>query len=70
MLLIPFLLVWFFKEFYNDKPLKSVILRVLAIIGLLILFFIIIMIIVFVGAIIYTVINGPEAMKQFAPKAK
>jgi hypothetical protein len=70
MSLIPFLLVWFFKEFYNDKPLKSVILRVLAIIGLLILFFIIIMIIVFVGAIIYTIINGPEAMKQFAPKAK
>ncbi len=70
MLLIPFLLVWFFKEFYNDRPLKSIILKVLAVIGLLIVAYIIAIILVTIGILVNALMNGPEALKQFAPKAK
>ncbi len=38
-LLVPIILVWFFREFYKDKPLKSIILRVFGILGLSILVF-------------------------------
>lgn len=68
MLLIPFLLVWFFKGFYNDKPLKSVILKVLAIVGLILLAYIIAIFIAVIIGIVYAIMNGPEALKQFKPK--
>jgi len=69
MCIIPFLLVWFFKEYYNDKPLKSVILRVLAIIGLILLTYIIVVFVAIIIGIIYAIINGPDALQQFKPKA-
>jgi hypothetical protein len=70
MLLIPFLLVWFFKEFYNDKPLKSIILKVLAVIGLILLAYLILIFIAVIIGIVYAIVSGPEALKQFAPKTK
>jgi Protein of unknown function (DUF3667) len=69
MLLIPFLLVWFFKEFYSDRTLKSVIVKVLVIIALVILAYLILIIIAVVVGIIYAIINGPETLKQFKPTA-
>lgn len=70
MLLIPFLLVWFFKEFYNDKPLKLVVLRVLAIVGLLLLAYVTVSILLAIGILVNALLKGPEAFKQFAPKVK
>jgi hypothetical protein len=37
VLLVPVILVWFFKGFYKDKPLKSIILKVFGTFGLTIL---------------------------------
>jgi hypothetical protein len=37
LLLVPVILIWFFKEFYKDKPLKSIILKVLGVLGLTVL---------------------------------
>ncbi|MDO5615736.1 MAG: DUF3667 domain-containing protein [Cruoricaptor ignavus] len=45
MLSIPFILIWFFKGFYLDKSLKSIVGRILLIILFTIIFFIILIII-------------------------
>jgi len=68
MLTVPFILVWFFKEFYSDKPLKSIIGRVGVTIGLMILGFIIFMMMIFIGAVIFAAIKGPEALEYMKPK--
>lgn len=60
MLILPFLLVWFFKGFYQDRKFSSIILRVLAmflIIGILYVGLIIVI------AIISLALN-PEALQQ------
>lgn len=69
MLLVPVMLVWFYKGFYSDKPLKSIILKVLATIGLLLLAYIVVIFIAVIVGIIYATINGPETLKQFKPTA-
>jgi hypothetical protein len=68
--LTPFLLTWFFKGFYPDKPLKQIIWRVLASIGLVLVAFFILMVVVTIGAFIYGLTQGPEAMKYFVPAGK
>jgi len=50
---IPFILIWFFKGFYPDKPMKSIMGRVAITIGLTMLGFIVSMIMVATGAFIY-----------------
>lgn len=67
MLLVPFILVWFYKEFYPEKPLKNIIARVLAVFGLIILGYI--------GMLIFAMIIGfviamakPEALEYFKPQ--
>ena len=65
MLTVPFILVWFFKEFYNDKPTNSVVGRsILSIVllGAIILILMIILILVMIG---FVIVNGPEAMQYF-----
>lgn len=37
LLIVPLILFWFFKTFYNNKPVKSIVLKVLAVTGLTIL---------------------------------
>ncbi|MBX2934020.1 MAG: DUF3667 domain-containing protein [Ferruginibacter sp.] len=37
MLIVPLILFWFFKEFYKSKPIKSIVIKVLAVVGLTIL---------------------------------
>lgn len=68
MLAVPFMLVCFFKEFYSDKPLKSIIGRVGVTIGLMILGFIIFMMMIFIGTVIFAAIKGPEALEYMKPK--
>jgi len=54
ILTIPFILIWFFKGYYPDKPMKSIIGRVAITIGLTLLGFIVSMIMVALGAFIYS----------------
>lgn len=44
LLIIPVILLWFFKEFYNEKPLKSIIIKVIGVLGLTVLGYIILFI--------------------------
>lgn len=68
MLIVPIILVWFFKEFYKDKPLKSIILKVLGVLGLTILGYI--LFIVFAGLVGFGIamLKGPEALEYMKPK--
>lgn len=68
MLTIPIILIWFFKEFYAHKPWKAVIGRVAVSFGLMLLGFILLMILVVIGGIIYAVTNGPKALEYIKPK--
>jgi hypothetical protein len=70
LIALPFILVLFFKEFYKEKPLKNVILRVLATLGLTIAGFILVMILAVIGGIIYAIVEGPEVLKYLQPKQK
>jgi hypothetical protein len=63
MLVTPFILFWFFKEFYVEKPKGEVIGRIAVIIGLMIAAAIVFFILVAVGAFVYAAIKGPEALK-------
>lgn len=65
ILLVPFILIWFFKEFYKGKPLKAILLRVfgalaMAFIGYLVL------IAILGGAILMS--KGPEALEYMKPQ--
>lgn len=68
MLLVPIILVWFFKEFYKDKPLKSIIIKVLGVLGLTILGYILFLI--FAGLVGFGIamLKGPEALEYIKPK--
>ncbi len=68
MLMMPFILTWFFKEFYKEKSLKSIVGRVLLIILLTLAGYIILMILFFICIFIYVTINGPEALEYIKPK--
>jgi Protein of unknown function (DUF3667) len=63
-LLIPIYMGWFFKGFYPETSLKTIILRILFLIFLLLVAYILLIILVaiFIG------ITNPAAFKQFAPK--
>jgi hypothetical protein len=68
MLPIPFILTWFFKDFYSDKPLKSVIGRVGLTLGLMFLGIVVLMILIMTGGHIYAMIKGPEALEYMKLK--
>jgi len=68
ILLVPPILVWFFKEVYKDKSLKSIIIKVLYVLGLTILgYFIFIIFTVLVGVIL-AALKGPEALHYMQQK--
>ncbi|MFV8355452.1 DUF3667 domain-containing protein [Flavobacterium sp. XS1P32] len=68
MLSIPFILVWFFKGFYPIKPLKSIIGRVLLTFTFLCTLFVLIMILLIIGGVVFAMIAGPESLEYFKPK--
>jgi hypothetical protein len=68
MLFIPFILTWFFKDVYSNKPLKNVIGRVGLTIGLMILVFVLLIIFIVIGGFIYAMNEGPEALKYWIPQ--
>lgn len=68
-LIVPFILVWFFRGFYADKPLKSVILRSLASIGLTVAGYFALIIVSTILVVVYAMTtNNPELLKYFQPK--
>lgn len=68
MVSVPFILVWFFKGFYPNKPLKSIIGLVLLTLGFIILLMILFMLLSVIGGVVYAMIAGPESLKYFQPK--
>lgn len=66
-LIAPATLIWFFKGFYPEKPLKQVIWRVLGVLGLTLVAFGILMLILMVLVAIYVFAQGPEGAKYFLP---
>lgn len=70
-LLVPFILVWFFKGFYQEKSVKTIIFKVLAIIGLFILAFLVVMILAILVGVIVAILNkqgANELIKYTQPK--
>lgn len=63
-LIVPFFMIWFYKGFYSEKSLKTIILRVLFIVFLLLLVYILLI----VAGIIYVLITGPESLQYLTPK--
>lgn len=61
-LFVPALMFWFYKNVYSDMSSGSIIVRILAIVGLTIISYIIL---IFITVIVIVVKNGPEA---FMPK--
>ena len=68
ILVVPVILVWFFKGFYPDKSLKRIFLKVLAIIGLTVLGYLLFILIVGIGVAVYAIVNGTEALEYVKPK--
>lgn len=68
MLTIPFILLWFFKEFYSNKSLKNIIGRILLIILFTIVFFIFFIIAIMIGGFIFAMVKGPEAIEYIKPQ--
>ncbi|RMZ59794.1 DUF3667 domain-containing protein [Chryseobacterium nematophagum] len=67
MIFTFFIAIWFYKEFYNTRSLKTIILRVLAIFGLLVIVYFVFIMVVLLGVVVYTTMKGPEAMEYFKP---
>ena len=67
ILIIPIMLIWFFKGFYAQKTLKSIIGRVFVTVSLTIVGFVIFMVILSLVFGIYFAIN-PEAAEYFVPQ--
>lgn len=67
ILIVPFILVWFFRGFYPDKPLKSIILRVLGSLGFVIVSYILFVFLVGIILLILTLTHGPEVIEYIQP---
>jgi len=67
ILAVPVIIIWFFKHFYPDKPLTTIIGRSLLSILLAVIAYFIIIISVVMGGFIYAAIKGPEALKYMMP---
>jgi len=67
-LLMPFILVWFFRNVYPDKSLKSIIFRVLLILALVVVIISILIIIGVVGYLGYLIAFDPEMLQKMQKK--
>jgi hypothetical protein len=65
LLLVPFIMVWFYKGFYPDRKLKSILSRVFLLLFMVFVFCVILFIASFS---LYIYSNGPEAFGNFRPK--
>lgn len=67
VLCILFILVWFFKELYPEKSLKSVMGRVALTLGLMTIGFILLMVLITIGISIYAA-TGPKGLEYIKAK--
>jgi hypothetical protein len=65
VLAVPLIMVWFYKGFYPDRKLKSIISRVFL---LLFMVFVCCVILFIASFSLYIYSNGPEAIGNFRPK--
>lgn len=66
-ILVPIILIWFFKGFYHDKPLKTITLRVLLSLMLTVIGFVVIIIIFSLIIAVYIKIFGADALHYVKP---
>jgi hypothetical protein len=52
---LPFILVWFFKGFYNHIPLKKIIIKILGVLALTLLTYILVVVVSTIAFILYGV---------------
>ena len=68
VLFTPFLLVWFFKEFYRERPLKKIIRNVLISFALVVLGYLLMLVISFLIGLGIALFKGSEALEYVTPK--
>ncbi len=68
MLATPFMLFWFYKEIYPNKPVKSILGRVFLLIVYMIIGFFLLLVLAFILGIAYAKLIGPEALEYFKPR--
>lgn len=68
ILIVPIILVWFFKEFYKEKPLKSIVLKVIGVVGLTILGYLLFIILAGIVGFGIAMLKGPEALEYMKSK--
>ncbi len=66
-LAVPFILFWFFKEFYNDREVMEIVLRVIYSLLFLGIIFIIMMLMMVIAGILGAMFYGPEIVKYVQP---
>lgn len=66
LLLLPLILVWFFKAFYPGKSMKSIVWNVLSTILLVLVGYVLVMLMVVIGFLVYFYLSGanPTALSQ------
>ena len=67
-LIVPILLVWNFKEYYNKKSLKIVIVKVLGVLILCIVGYFIFIIFAYSIGLAIAALKGPEVLEYIKPK--
>ncbi len=65
ILIVPLAMIWFYKGFYGERPLKSIIWRVLLV---LLMVFVCYMVLVFAVVILLVLTKGPGTLKYLQPK--
>lgn len=66
-LVVPIIISWFFKCFYPEKSLTTIIGRSLLSVLLAVVAYFVLIMIAMVGGFIYGIIKGPEALKYMMP---
>lgn len=64
----PILYIWFYKGYYPEKSFKTIIGKVLIIIGLILVAYFVLIIIAVVIGVVAAIIIGPEAKEYFMPQ--
>lgn len=66
---IPVIMVWFFKGFYEQKSLKSILSRVLVVILLGFVAFLMLMLLSIIASVLFALLKGgPEALEYIQPQ--
>lgn len=68
ILLVPIILTLFFKAFYKEKSLKTIILKILAVVGLTILGYLLFIILAGLIGVGIAIIKGPESLEYLKTK--